>query len=262
MKTRISAIVAICCLAVVTPAFGKKKKGKGGDNQPASEEVTPPKTDGGTGIKPTTDAGTTPPTATPPADAGATALPTAPPPLTGNLTTLSGKTYVAVALKRVDPDGLLIVHRSGETKVLLADLPENLRTRYYAAKVLAAFQAAQAAEAERKAKDRAAVAEKRAEEKKKNEQLKSAVRITGTVFQMVKDGIIVKRYGWTSTPAKGRARDLFGGDDLVFITGHKRQDTKVDGDPIDVDAIRDGMFSYTTTSGGGKRLAKYEVLKK
>jgi hypothetical protein len=168
VKTRISAIIAICCLAVVTPAFGKKK-GKGGNNPPTSEEVTPPKTDDGTGTKPTTDAGTTPPTAAPPADAGATALPTAPPPLTGNLTTLSGKTYEAVALKRVDPDGLLIIHRSGEAKVLLTDLPENVRARYYDAKTVAAFQAGQATEAERQAKGQKAAAEKQKREERVGE---------------------------------------------------------------------------------------------
>jgi len=73
MKTRIPAIIAICCLAVVTPAFGKKKKGQGGDNQPTSEQTAPPVANGGTGTNPTTGAGTPPPTGAPPVDAGASA---------------------------------------------------------------------------------------------------------------------------------------------------------------------------------------------
>jgi len=188
-------------------------------------------------------------------------------PLNGNLTTLNGKTFEAVTIKRVDPDGLIILHKEGVAKVLFTDLAEELRIKYgYDAQKAAAFQAAQkeaqAAEAARQAKERAAESEKLADENNKAEQMKTAVRITGTVFQVVTEGIIVKRYGYGPGPAKGRAPGLVGGDDLVFITGHKRQDTKVDGDPIDVDANRDGMFSYTTTTGAGKRLAKYKVINK
>ena len=92
------------------------------------------------------------------------------------------------------------------------------------------------------------------------EQRKNAVRIAGKVFQVVKEGMIVKIALLQPEWEKGRAHLLLGGEDFVFVAGHPRQDTKVDGDYIDVDAVRDGMFSYTNTIGGGKRLAKYQVI--
>ena len=243
-------VIILACLAVTTTAFCKpKKKGKGGKGKTEQTEVVPP-----------TPASNETASSSPTTSAPAPPLPQ----ISGILTTTSGKMFEAVAIKRIDPDGLLILHKDGVAKVLFTDVSEELRTKYgYDAQKASAFQAtqkeAQAAEAARQAKERATEAEKQAEENRKKDQIKNAVRITGRVFQVVKDGIIVKRHDYTSTPAKGRAPDLFGGDDLVFITGHKRKDTKVDGDPIDVDASRDGMFSYTTTIGAEKRLAKYQV---
>jgi len=178
---------------------------------------------------------------------------------------------VAVALKRVDPDGLLIIHRDGVAKVLIADLPENVRARYYDAKTVAAFQAAQAAQAGRQAKERAAAAERQAKEQaaaeqkqgdeKKKEQAKEAVKIQGKVIQVVKEGIILERDAWEGV-TDGRPRPLLGGSDApIFLRGHSRQDAKVDGDLIDVDAFPDGIFSYTNTLGAAHRLRQYQVIK-
>jgi hypothetical protein len=146
MKTRISAIIAICVLAVATPAFGKNQKGDGGDNQSTNEEVTPPKTDGDSGTKQVADAG------------------------------------------------------------------------------------------------------------------KHALKIQGKVVQVVKEGIILRVAPWEGR-TKGRPPLLLGGSDYIFVAGHSRQDGKVEGDMIDVNAYPDGVFSYTNTLGAGHRLKRYHVTK-
>lgn len=279
MKTRFSAIIAICCLAVVTPAFGKKKKGKGGDNSPETSEVTPPKPDGSNDAKPAADTGTTTPEAKPITDRGAT-TPTPPPaPLTGNITTLSGKIYEAVALKSVDSDGLLIVHKKGTTKVLLTDLPENLRTAYGYEQKFVAFQAAKAAKAEKQAEADAAAAAKK-------ELAKKTVRIKGTIIQILRDGMLVEREqesyaapvasssgsigggGGVYAPSKKNSKSgpsrpplLSAGAEFIFVVGHKQQESKVDKDKIDVDAYADGVFSYTATNSASRRVRRYQVVK-
>ena len=171
MKMKITLIV-ITCLAVATPAFCKKK-GKGGKNQPEPEAVVPSKPSDSSDAKPATD--TPPPATTPQGNAPDSSAVNPPPPLTGELTTLSGKKYETVALKRIDPDGLSIVHKDGAAKVMFIDLSEELRIKYgYDVQKAAAFQAAQktaqTAQAERQAKEQAAEAEKQAEEKRKAKQ--------------------------------------------------------------------------------------------
>ncbi|MCF7786386.1 MAG: hypothetical protein K9N47_09700 [Prosthecobacter sp.] len=168
MKSPLSSllvVVILTCLAAPTTAFcKKKKKGKGAKNTTEQTEVIPP--------KPASNEAALP---SPP-----TTVTTSPPPqISGNLTTISGKTYEAIALKRVDPDGLLILHKGGVAKVLFTDLPGEMRTDYgYDAQKATAFQAeqnaareaeatARAEEAERQAKEQATAAEKQADEKKK-----------------------------------------------------------------------------------------------
>lgn len=156
-----AALVIVFVLALADSAFCKKK-GKGNKTDPQPEAVTPPTPKDGGDANPSATDEASPHTA-PPA------------PLVGDLTTLGGKTYEGVALKRVDPDGLLIVHKDGVTKVLFIDLPEEMRARYgYDSKKAAAFQddqkAAQAEQAKRQAKERAAEVEKKSEKNMKAKQ--------------------------------------------------------------------------------------------
>lgn len=266
--------IILACLAAPTTAFcKKKKKGKGGKATMEQTEVVPPK----------------------PAS-NETASPSPAPPLpqiSGTLTTTSGKTFEAVAVKRVDPDGLSILHKDGVAKVLFTDLPEELRAKFgYDAQKAQAFQAAQTVEMENAARQQAAQARRKAEEDAaeaaKKEREKSAVRIEGTIIQVVPDGMIIDTEwhesppvvsssqsiggggGIAPAPVKSKSSSkaqttrsprLIGGAAIVFVAGHKRQAEKVDKDRIDVDAYPDGVFSYTDTLGATRRLKKYQVIK-
>ena len=62
-----------------------------------------------------------------------------------DLTTLSGVTYHQVRMIRVEPDGVIWEHATGQCKVDFTDLPEAVRRTYhYDAAKAEAFQAAQA----------------------------------------------------------------------------------------------------------------------
>lgn len=50
------------------------------------------------------------------------------PPL--ELTTLEGKTYKSVVIRKIEPDGISVTHESGATKIAFEQLPENLRSQY------------------------------------------------------------------------------------------------------------------------------------
>ena len=50
------------------------------------------------------------------------------PPL--EVTTLEGKTYKSVVVRKVEPDGISITHESGATKIAIEQLTENLRRQY------------------------------------------------------------------------------------------------------------------------------------
>lgn len=151
-------VIILACLASPTTAFCKKKKkgkGKGAKDTTEQTQVAP----------------SSPPTAAPTS---------APPQISGNLTTTSGKTFEAVTVKRVDPDGLLILHKDGAAKVLFTDLPDEIRAKFgYDAQKAQAFQTAQAAAQkvaqENAAKQQAEMAKKQADEKKRKELEKKAV---------------------------------------------------------------------------------------
>jgi len=48
---------------------------------------------------------------------------------------------------------------------------------------------------------------------------------------------------------------------LFWVISHPKQKSKVDRDGIDVDAVPDGIFEYTTAFGASKRVKKYRVVK-
>jgi len=257
-------VIILACLAAPTTAFcKKKKKGKGGKATTEQTEVVPPK---------------------PASNETAPSSPTPPlPQISGTLTTTSGKTFEAVAIKRVDPDGLSILHKDGVAKVLFTDLSEELRAKFgYDAQKAQAFQGAQASAQSELAKKEA---EEEAAAAVKKEREKNAVRIEGRIIQVVPDGMIIDMEWHGSSPVVSssqsigggggiapvkskspkaqttRAPRLIGGAAIVFVAGHKRQAEKVDKDGVDVDAYPDGVFSYTDTLGATRRLKKYQVIK-
>lgn len=78
--------------------------------------------------------------------------------LADDLKTIDGKEYKHVTVNRVEPDGIIITHRSGVAKIPFTELPEDVQERfgYDASKVEAEKAAARAAEAKQIEERRAA----------------------------------------------------------------------------------------------------------
>lgn len=93
-------------------------------------------------------------------------------------------------------------------------------------------------------------------------QQNKVVRLRGEIRQVLSDGMIVKSHLGTikqpDYPCNSR-HELISGDFL--LTGHPIQDKKVDNDWYDVDAIEDGIFTFTNIHGVEKRIRKYKVVK-
>jgi hypothetical protein len=87
-----------------------------------------------------------------------------------SLVTLDGKVYQSVTIRKVDPDGLSILHEAGTAKVPFEKLPEELREQYGYDEAAAAEHRKQVAEAQRKQD----AAERTATEKRKNAAAKAA----------------------------------------------------------------------------------------
>ena len=86
------------------------------------------------------------------------------------LVTLDGKLYQGVTIRKVEPDGLSILHAAGTAKVPFEKLSTELREKYGYDETAAAEHQKQAAEAQRKRE----VAEKTASDKRKKEAAKAA----------------------------------------------------------------------------------------
>jgi hypothetical protein len=82
-----------------------------------------------------------------------------------HLVTLDGKVYQAVTIRKVEPDGLSIVHEAGTAKVPFEKLPEELQEKYGYDEAAAAEHRKRVAEAQR----RQDAADKTASEKRKKE---------------------------------------------------------------------------------------------
>jgi len=86
------------------------------------------------------------------------------------LVTLDGKLYQGVTIRKVEPDGLSILHAAGTAKVPFEKLSTELREKYGYDETAAAAHRKQLAETQRKQ----AAAEKAAADKRKKEAAKAA----------------------------------------------------------------------------------------
>jgi hypothetical protein len=106
----------------------------------------------------------------------------------------------------------------------------------------------------------------------------SARRIKGVVISTAKEGLLVDCSDYSSAVASSSASVGGGGnvyipsdpngkgrpkrvEGLFFITNHPNQDSIVDKDRIDVDAVEDGVYEYTSANGAARRVKKYSVHK-
>jgi hypothetical protein len=137
-----------------------------------------------------------------------------------------------------------------------------------------------AAAATDKAEAAAKHAEKLASEKRASEVIaaKSAKRIRGVIISAAKEGLLVDCNDYSSVVASGSASVGGGGnvyipsdpkgrgrpasvEGVFFITGHPKQESLVDKDRVDADAIEDGVYEYTSTNGAACRVKKFRVHK-
>ena len=130
------------------------------------------------------------------------------------------------------------------------------------------------------AEKQAAETRKMAEAKQAAEALavKSAKRIKGIVKSATIEGLLVDCNDYSNSVASSSASVGGGGNvytpsdpigrgrpptvsGLFWITGHPKQDSLVDKDRIDIDAIEDGVYEYTSAGGAACRVKKYRVHK-
>jgi hypothetical protein len=97
--------------------------------------------------------------------------------LADDFKTISGKEYKNATVSRVEPDGIVLVYRSGVTKVYFTDLPKEVQRRfgYDADKIEAERAAARAAEEKRIDEQKTAERERAEKDKNAETDLKRAV---------------------------------------------------------------------------------------
>lgn len=142
------------------------------------------------------------------------------------LVTLDGKTYQGVTIRKVEPDGLSILHAAGTAKVPFEKLPEELQEKYGYDATAAAEHRKQAAEAQRKQD----AAERAAGEKRKKEAAKAAMAEADKGFaEKVEKAAKMMRVGAFKNTRLGLAGDIYVGalttervrSTLGSTTGHK-----------------------------------------
>lgn len=172
-----------------------------------------------------------------------------------------------------DALGVTVSHSDGITRVTYAKLPEELRKKYnYVERRGAAHRAADAVAA------LAAPPAKAAPPVNQEKALAAtAVRIKGRILQATKDGLLVEckpvipvASGLASIGAGGgvyappdpngigRPKEVYG---KFWIIEHPQQNSKVDNDPIDINASEAGIYSYTSVAGAERRVKQYKVVK-
>lgn len=180
------------------------------------------------------------------------------------------------------------IRRKYEEKVEFENSQKTKGLAKYGGKWLPADEVKQIVERDQAALTSAAAeatklaSEKRASDSAKRDSdilaAKSARRIKGFVISATREGILVDCNDYSSTVASSSASVGGGGnvytppdpkgkgrparvEGLFFITGHPNQESIVDKERIDVDAIEDGVFEYTSTIGAARRVKKYRVHK-
>ena len=88
--------------------------------------------------------------------------------LADDFKTIDGKEYKNVTISRVEPDGIVLITKSGVSKVYFTELPKEVQERFnYDAPKAAAYSAEQVANSEAFSKQRQESEQQRVEERKK-----------------------------------------------------------------------------------------------
>ncbi len=205
-----------------------------------------------------------------------------------------------VVVAKVEADRVYITYAGGAGTLELADLPPDFQKHfnYDPVKARAALdsRAQLQAESDKAAREAAQRAEAQQEqEDKRQEIIKQAVTIRGTVFQILPEGILVRcptaeelmvannaamagtgrEYGGGGTSMYDRPAD--GGPSLAerlgflpekgthfaegicFLKNYSGKDQLVDNSQIRVIAYPNGPYSYETTDGSTATISSYTV---
>lgn len=185
------------------------------------------------------------------------------------LTTKSGKTFKSVVVRTVTPSELRIMHESGMAGIKLGDLPEELQKKYgYDPEKAKEHQANEdkklRANEQALARELAAHANQESKKEAQKEAEKQAVRLRGEIRQVTKDGLLIyAHYGNERMPVydAGKNRPDLYKEDFALLIGHPNQNSKVDDDWFDVDAVLVGIHEYQTVLGASKRVRTFKVIK-
>jgi len=189
--------------------------------------------------------------------------------LADDFKTIDGREYKKVKVSRVEPDGIVLITKSGISKVYFTELPKEVQERYHYNPQEAAEFTAQSVERNRQfLQQRAADEQKRAEERARYfsanptpqpvpaEQMHGgalderpsgpSVVIYGHVNQVVNEGLLV---------SVRTRNDIIGGEHIpngtiVLVVG--QFPGVYDDDKVQVQGSLIGSHQYTTVMGGRK----------
>ena len=214
--------------------------------------------------------------------------------------TVNGQDYHNVVVGQVEADRVHITYDGGVGAVSLADLPPDLQKRFsYDPKKAAAAMAIrtqQEAESDRMAQEAAKQAEiQKQQEEKRQELLKQAVTIRGTVIQILPEGMLVQcptleeLMAANNAEMAGTMRSVGGGGTSIydkpadggpsvaermgllpdkgtkpvygmcFLKNYPGQDQLVDNSRIRIVAYPDGPVSYQAVDGSTKTIPCYNA---
>jgi hypothetical protein len=169
--------------------------------------------------------------------------------LADDFRTINGKEYKVVKVSRVEPDGIVLITKTGISKVYFTELPKDVQERFHydPAKATQFNAAEQAAAAHSNAAD--------AQQQQQQQQLARAqkYRIQGRVQRKANGGLIVElgffgggvSHNATDIPMgiKNPISDATWSNKVVFLRGHPEENNLVDNDEVDVVAYDSGTAS-------------------
>lgn len=167
-----------------------------------------------------------------------------------SITNKYGDVFTNLTVEKVLPDGLLLAHKAGSTKVKFEELPDPIRAKYQP-------MAREAAEREREAGLKSARLAHEAENAKRAAEARDARAkadreagigrpgsVSGTVFQVVEDGLLIRQDATS---------------ELCLLKNHPQQSVLVDGSHVSVQCWYTGPYRYKTVAGGGSTIPSYDV---
>jgi hypothetical protein len=190
-----------------------------------------------------------------------------------NLTTTDGKTYDAVTVTKVEPDGIKIIHESGVAKVPFEKLSVEIQKQYgFDPEKAEKFREAQAIKQEAAniaaAKEEARVAAVLKADAENKALAKKAVPRNFKIIQVINGGYLADMMT-SSQSSSGSGTNGSGGGVVVHTSWHSTgnaafvtgwPETLPEGRMISGKFAEIGTFTYEDTQGASRTISKYKFL--